>query len=47
MKKIVLSKNDLEKKETKLNPCEMHGNGLNVVSLNIDKFEKYLSELKF
>ena len=47
MKKIVLSKNDFEKKETKLNHCEMHGNGLNVVSLDTVKFEKYLSELKF
>lgn len=47
MKKIVLSKNDLEKNETKLNPCEMHGNGLNVVSLDTSKFEQYLSKLKF
>ena len=47
MKKAVLTKKDLKNVEVDLTPYEMHGNGLNVVLADNQKFEKYLSKLKF
>ena len=46
MKKLCLIKKEQEKVETKLKPCEMHGNGLNVVSLDFEKYAKYLSQFR-